>query len=72
MTEKDIGKLMKASEISAKKQLQHLVIILSSDGQFVVTGSKNFIYTVKDAEEFSRFKEILFENKQQEGIIAPA
>ena len=72
MAEKTIGKLMKASEISAKEQLQHLVIMLSYDGQFVVTGSNNFITTVTDAEELTRLKEILFQNKQHEGPVSPA
>ena len=70
MTEKDIGKLMKASEISAKEQLPHIVIMLSQDGQFVVTGSNNFISAVTDTEELTKLKEILFQNK--EGPVSPA
>ena len=47
MTEKSIGRLMKASDFAANEQMQHLVIMLAEDGQFVVTGSANFIEAVK-------------------------
>ena len=72
MTEKAIGKLMKASDIAANDQMQHIVIMLSNDGQFVVTGSANFTEAIKNTADFSNLKGILIDNKQKEGIIAPS
>ena len=72
MTEKAIGKLMKASDIAANDQMQHIVIMMSNDGQFVVTGSANFTEAIKNTADFSNLKGILIDNKQKEGVIGPS
>ena len=69
MKEKYFGRLMKASGVAANEQMQHIVIMSEEDGQFVVTGSANFIEAVKNTDELVTMKTILMENKKVECII---
>ena len=68
MTEKAIGKLIKASDTAASSDhLQHVILMLSDDGQVVVTGSANITQALRYTETFTDIKKIMVENKQVQG-----
>ena len=70
MTEKAIGKLIKASDAAATSDhLQHVIMMLSDDGQVVVTGSSNITQALRSTETLADIKKIMVENKQEEGDV---
>ena len=70
MSEKAIAKFIKISDIAAREdKLQHVVMMLSNDGQILVSGSSNFTEALKATESFTDIKNILLDNKQTEGDI---
>ena len=43
MTEKAFEKWVQASDKAAKEQVQHLVVLLTPDGNLQINGAKNFV-----------------------------
>ena len=56
MTEVTVGRLLKASQKATKDQLQHLLVILTPEGQIQLSGCENFVDCIHENDEL--FKHI--------------
>ena len=73
MTERNIAKLVRASDSAVVGQVQHLFVVLNPDGSLQLHGSDNFVKTVNNNQELKgNLYGALMENVQQGEIIIPA
>ena len=73
MTEKSFAKLVQASDKAAKEQVQHLLVLLTPDGNLQINGATNFVNSLNNNEDLYRhLQTTLLDNKQIEGSITSA
>ena len=71
MSQRAVAKLVAASDAAAISQVQHLLVVLSADGQLEFSGSNTFINTLQSDETvFFGLQELLL-SKKVEGNIKP-
>ena len=71
MADLRIKRLKKASDIATNENLQHILFILTPDGQIELSGCDNFVDSIcENTDLYDNIKSTLFENRKQgeEGI----
>ena len=64
---------MQASDKAAKDQVQHLLVLLTPDGNLQINGATNFVNSLNNNEDLHRhLQTTLLDNIQREGIITSA